>query len=162
MATYGSAGGVQALVPGVGTLSASTTPTADQVTQWLAEGYAVINRAVASAGYVVPVENTAAVYAELTALNNLYAAAYVKRALGIDLATGASATDSSEQWLRQFDSQLKSLSASNLAALGATVAAATGSASQRRRRVRTMQLRRVDGFSGAHEGAVAEYDHTSE
>ena len=130
------------------------------VTQWLAEGYAVINRYVASAGYTVPIAAAATVYAELTGLENLYAAAYIKRALGIDLATGDNA-DSSEQWLTQFFAQLKDLTAGDLTALGVSIIVTT-TATQRRPRLRSMQLRRVDGYSGTHEGATTPYEYTSD
>ena len=50
MANYGSTTGVQALLPVLGTLSGSTTPTSTQVSTWLEEGAAVINRSIATAG----------------------------------------------------------------------------------------------------------------
>ena len=142
--SYGSVAGVQALVPEVGTLTAATTPTSDQVTVWLGEAYAKINRALANAGYVTPVSANAALYPELTGLENLYAAAYVLRARGIDTASGEAETPSIV-WLREFTAGLQTLALSNLALVGAT--AITPSATHKRRRIGTVQMRRIDGYS---------------
>lgn len=147
MATYGDMAGVEALVPEVGALSGSTTPTSIQVTQWLAEGYSKINRAIANAGYTVPVGSSAILFAELTGLETLYAAAYALRARGIDSASGDS-EDRSEIWLADFYSQLKDLAMSDLSLGGATPLPSTNVT--RRRRVRTLQMRKIDGYSRAY------------
>ena len=146
MASYGSTAGVEAIVPSLGTFGASTVPTEAQVSIWLAQGYARINRALSAAGYNVPAGSGAAVYGELTALNNLYAAAYAIRARGMDTGT---AEDESRDviWLREFESQLTQLVNSDLSQSG--VSAQT---SQKRRRIRTMQTRRIDGYSRRFEG----------
>lgn len=144
MATYGSTAGVQALVPSVGTLGVGSTPTATQATAWLAEGYAKINRTLANAGYSTPVAADAAVYAELTALENLYAGAYVLRARAIDTASG-DAEERSEVWLKDFNDSLADLAASNLAVMGVSLLPST--TTPRRRGIRTVQMRKVDGYS---------------
>lgn len=142
MATYGSAAGANALVP---TWGGSTNPTAGQVTAWSAEAYAKINRALANAGYTAPItDTTIALYPELTGLENLYAAAYILRSLAIDTASGEG-EERSEVWLADFYSQLKDLVNSNLALLGASPL--SSSTTSRRRRIRTLQMRKVDGYS---------------
>lgn len=148
MANYGSTAGVQALLPVLGTLSGSTTPTSTQVGTWLDEGAAVINRSIATAGYVVPVGSGAVVYPELTALNNLYAAAYCLIARGLDAVSGSEETRS-QQWLDRFNTQLTALVSSNLVALGCTLAPTP--ATSNRPRLRTTQIKRVDGYSAVWE-----------
>ena len=147
---YGSVSGVSALVPVAGTLGTSSTPTSAQVTEWLAQGSARIDRALSSAGYSVPVAATATVYAELTALANLYGAAHVLTARGLDSANGE-AESRSDVWLTRFGDELASLAASDLSALGVSSATTTG-VNAGRRRVRTLQLRRVDGYTDLDTG----------
>ncbi len=162
MASYGTVAGVSAIVPHAVAVNQATHPTDAQVTVWLAEGYARINRAVASAGYSIPIGASADVYGELTALNNLYAAAYALRSRGIDTMNGEEESRS-EVWLKTFDEQLKDLAESNLAALGATVATGeTSSGTPSRRRIRTLQMRKVDGYSGVYEDTETLYDNVSE
>lgn len=158
MATYGSTAGVSALTPASYTTGQINAPTDAQVTAWLTQGYAIINRTLATAGYSVPVGASAAVYDELTALNNLYAGAYVLRSRGLDVMVGDEESRS-EVWLRQFNQQLKALAESNLSALGVTVV--TGNDAQRRR-IRSMQMRRIDGYSGTYEDTETAYDYPSE
>jgi hypothetical protein len=158
VATYGSAEGARALVPSVTALGEATTPTLGQVNQWLAQGYSVINRYLAAAGYTIPVVSSAAVYAELSGLNNLYAAAHILRALGIDLTSG-DREERSAEWLEDFHTRLKELVAGDLTGVGVTQVTKT---TTRRRRIRTLQLRRIDGYSGTHEGAVQTYPYPSE
>ncbi len=148
MANYGSTTGVQALLPVLGTLSGSTTPTSTQVSTWLDEGAAVINRSIATAGYSVPVAASATCYAELTALNNLYAGAYAIMARGLDAVSG-NEENRAETWLDRFNAQLAALVASDLAALGCTLAPAP--ATSNRRRLRTTQIKRADGYSAPHD-----------
>lgn len=144
MTTYGSVQGVEALVPEIGMIDNGTTPSFLQVEAWLAEAYAKINRAIANAGYSVPVGSSAALYPELTGLENLYGAAFVLRARGIDTASGETET-ASDRWLAEFRTALTDLAASNLALLGASALPST--TTTRRRRLRTLQLRRIDGYS---------------
>ena len=147
---YGSVTGVSALIPVVGTLGTSSTPTSAQVTEWLAQGSARIDRALSSAGYSVPVGTSATVYAELTALANLYGAAHVLSARGLDSANGE-AENRSDVWMERFNAELSSLAASDLSALGVSAATTTG-VNAGRRRVRTLQLRRVDGYTDLDTG----------
>lgn len=150
MATYGSVQGVEALVPELGTTGDGTTPSFLQIETWLAEAYAKINRAIANAGYSVPVGSSAALYPELTGLENLYGAAFALRARGIDTASGETETVS-DRWLAEFRTALTDLASSNLSLLGVT--AVTSTTPTRRRRLRTLQMRRIDGYS---RGAVTE------
>ena len=142
---YGTAAGVTAMLPAVGRLGGSSTPTAAQVTAWLDQGAAVINRHLAGAGYAVPVLASATCYAELTALNELYAAAYVVQARGLDTVQGTD-ENRSEQWLTRFYAQLTALVTGGLPDVPTATATATT-----RRRVRFTQVKRVDGYSAVHD-----------
>lgn len=155
MATYGDADGVRAIVPAAAPadFDYSTTPTSDQVTRWLAQGYSEINRYLSSAGYAVPALAAGAVYDSLTALNDLYAAAYVLRAVGLNVVTGSD-EDSSDTMLKEFYSRLKELAAMDLTLLGLSLRPST--TALKRRRFRTQQLRRVDGYSEWATGEAAE------
>lgn len=148
--SYGSVSGVSALVPAAGTLGTSSTPTSAQVMEWLAQGSARIDRALSSAGYSIPVASTATVYAELTALANLYGAAHVLTARGLDTTNGE-AENRADVWLERFDETLKAIVASDLSALGVSATTTTG-VNARQRRVRTLQLRRIDGFADLDMG----------
>ncbi len=148
--SYGSVSGVSALVPAAGTLGTSSTPTSAQTQEWLAQGSARIDRALSSAGYSVPVDSDATVYAELEGLANLYGAAHVLTARGLDSANGE-AENRADVWLQRFNDTLKELAASDLSALGVSAATTTG-VNAGRRRVRTLQLRRIDGFADLDTG----------
>lgn len=151
MATYGDVAGANALVP---TWNGATNPAAAQVTAWLQEANAKINRAIGSAGYVAPItDEDAAIYPELTGLENLYAAAYILRSTSIDTASGES-EERSEVWLADFYGQLKDLVASDLSLIGETPLPST--TTSRRRRIRTLQMRRIDGYSAYATGGPAE------
>ena len=143
--SYGSLSGVSALVPVAAPLSTTSTPTSAQVTEWLVQGRARIDRALSSAGYSIPVASTATVHAELTALANLYAAAHVLIARGLDSANGE-AENRSDAYIERFTSELSALASSDLSALGVSAATTTG-VNAGRRRIRTLQLRRIDGYA---------------
>ena len=145
---YGSISGASALVPAAGELGATSTPTSAQVAAWLAQGSAKIDRALSSAGYFVPVSVVAGAYQELEALANLYAAAYILIARGMDSSNGE-AENRSNVWLERFDVDLQAIAASNLIGLGVTVVTSTTAP---RSRVRTLQLRRIDGYSALATG----------
>lgn len=149
---YGTESGVAAIVPGAH-LDAISTPDMTDVTAWLGEGAAEIDVALSAAGYGVPVDGSATVYARLTALNNLYAGAYVLRSRGIDVLVGESEMRS-DVWLREFREGLASLVAIDLTGVGVSLRPVT---STRQRRVRTLQMRRVDGYSGAAGYGASEY-----
>ena len=140
---YGNVAGVQALVPAAGSFGGSSTPTEAQVVIWLEQASARIDRALATAGYATPVASSATAHAELSGLANLYSAAYVLSARGLDSANGE-AENRSDVYLKRFDDELKNLGESNLTALGISSASTT---THSRRRVRTLQLRRIDGYS---------------
>ena len=148
--SYGSVSGVSALVPAAGTFGTSSTPTSAQIAEWLAQGSAQIDRALSSAGYSVPVDTSATVYAELSALANLYGAAYVLTARGLDSANGE-AENRADVYLQRFGEQLKALTGSDLSALGVSSAPTTG-VNAGRRRIRTLQVRRVDGYADLNTG----------
>ena len=138
---YGTTAGVEALVPAVGLFYGDTLPTREQVEAWLDQGAAVINRTLSGAGYVTPVANTSAVYPELTALNELYAAAYVVMARGLDTVSGQN-ENRSGVWMQQFQDRLDALAATALPDVPTTGATSTAS-----RRFRTTAVKRVDGYS---------------
>jgi hypothetical protein len=140
---YGSAEGVEALVPVVMGVDAISTPDEDAVGAWLEEADAIIDTALSGAGYTVPAVDSATIHGTLRALSNLYAAAYVLRARGLDSVTGETETRS-EVWLADFQRRLAALVAGDLTGVGLELRPVTSS---RQRRVRSVQLRRVDGFS---------------
>jgi hypothetical protein len=143
--SYGSLSGVSALVPVAGTLGTTSTPTSAQVTEWLVQASARIDRALSSAGYSIPVASTATVASELAALANLYGAAHVIMARGLDSANGE-AENRSDVMLERFNAELTSIASSDLSSLGVSSVATTG-VNAGRRRIRTLQLRRIDGYA---------------
>lgn len=151
---YGTTAGVQALLPVLGTLSGSTVPTSTQVSEWLTQASAILDRHVTGAGYTVPVTAAATLYSELGSLANLYAAAQAVMARSVDNLTGEN-EDRATVWLERFYAQCKELAASDLSMLGATVIATPSTAGSGRRRIRTLQMRRVDGYSAAYGNATA-------
>lgn len=159
MATYGSETGVEALLPVVGDIDGSSTPNTTQLTIWLAQGYAVINRHLAGAGYSIPVVSGAAVYDELVALNNQYGVINVIRARGLDSVSGESESVADQMW-EDFQKQIHELAMTDLTQLGVSLVATSGTAA--RRRIRSMQLRRIDGYSGAHETSGTAYSNPSD
>lgn len=148
---YGTVTGVAARLPGV-RVSAISTPDDPQITTWLAQGAAAIDRRLNAAGYVVPVGLGADVYPELVALGELYAAAQVVRARGLDSVNGE-AEARSDVWLREFYAQIDALAQSDLTGMGVAQATVAG---VRVRGVRSVQLRRIDGYSAHATGESAE------
>lgn len=157
--SYGSIDGIMALAPAVGTIDNDSTPSTPQVEEWLAEGQALIHGALAGAGYAIPASRTAAVYPSLRALNNLYAAAYTLRARGLDVVQGQEESRS-EIYLKDFFGRLKLMVTQDLTALGLVLRTTPTTAT--RRGVRSMQLRRVDGYSAQYSGTTDEPDSVSE
>ncbi len=141
---YGTTQGVEALVPAVGLFYGDSLPTTVQVEAWLNQGAAAINRALAGAGYTVPVLDTATVYPELTALNELYAAAYVVMARGLDTVSGEN-ENRSGVWMQMFHDRLAALTGAALPDVPVTVSAGVA------RRLRTTPVRRVDGYSRVYD-----------
>jgi len=154
---YGSETGVEALVPAAGVIGVSSLPTTAQLADWIEEGAGRIDRVILSAGYSAPVASGTLLYPELRALNNLYAGAYVLRARGLDTIAGTE-QNKTQQWLAEFDRTLANLASSDLFAMGATLLVST---STRRSRLRSLQTRRVDGYSAASETAESLYDYPS-
>jgi len=149
MAMYGSVTGVEALNPVVGTLTNSTVPTVSQVTEWLEEGYSIINRTLSSKGYAIPVSTDADVYNELRALNNLYASVNLYTARSLDVITGTDEEKSTELFER-FNTQLIALCESDLTDVGVPLKPVDTS-TRSRRGIRSLQLRRWDGYAKLEE-----------
>jgi hypothetical protein len=146
---YGTTAGVSALLPAIGALDATSVPTSAQVTTWLGEGSSQINRSLAGAGYTIPVASTATVYPEIAGLANLYAAAQAAIARGLDTVQGTD-ENRAETWLERFRVQLSALSASDLTTVGIPLAVQP-SGTAKRRRFRTTQVKRVDGYSAPYD-----------
>lgn len=147
---YGTTAGVEAHLPALGTIDGSSTPTSTQVTTWLENGSAQIDAALAGAGYSTPVLDaspTEDLYGLLAGLNDLYAAALAARARGLSSLTGKDETKS-ETLMRDYRNGLKDLLAGDLSVLGASTRAGR---SVKRRRIRSMQMRRTDGYSADAE-----------
>lgn len=157
--SYGNQEGVLAIVPAVGQIDESTTPNSAQVGEWLEEGHSIINQSLSNAGYTTPAPKAAAVYPSLRALNNLYGAAYALRARGLDVVEGRKESRS-ETYLADFNERLTQLIGQDLTALGLTLRTTT--TAPKRRRVRSLQMRRVDGYSGAYGGKANNYEYPSE
>lgn len=139
---YGSTSGVAALVPTLAVLDGET-PDSYQVDQWLAQGAAYIDTHLSAAGYATPVSSTAAAYPELTAINELYAAAMGIRARGLDTMQGLTESRS-DVWLREVRERLKDLTTMDLTAVGVQQTTTTA---VKRQRLRSVQVRRIDGYS---------------
>ena len=77
--SYGSASGVAAitqnLISGQRNYSSSTSPTLQSVDSWLSSGCSIIETALLSKSYSVPVAATARVYGQIAHLEELYGAA---------------------------------------------------------------------------------------
>lgn len=154
---YGDVEGVAALVPGVGAITEDSVPNESQVETWLSEASVMVDGVLAGAGYVIGISDAAAIYPALSAMTQLYAAATLLQAQAIDVGSGQE-ENRSEAMFRRFYAWLKMLSGGNLEALGVTVSLVP----PRRKRFRSTQIRRVDGYSGTYEGGVTEYSYTSE
>lgn len=154
---YGTEMGVRARIPGLG-VSAVSTPDSSQISTWLEQGSALVDRVLSGGGYAVPVPGDATVYAELTALAEQYAAAHALRARGLDTLTGEGEARS-DVWLREVMTTLREMANSDLTGLGVSQARVEG---VRRQRIRTTQLRRIDGYSATYETATRAYTYPSE
>lgn len=146
---YGTTAGVEGRLPAMGQLGPLSLPTEAQVTAWLTQGAAIINRTLSGAGYSTPVGVAASVYAELTALNELYAAAWAIRARGLDTVQGEN-EDRSAVWLQEFQTQLTALVGFDLTRLGVEVLP-SAAPNLARRRLRFTPIKRVDGYSAVYD-----------
>lgn len=139
---YGTEAGVEAInAHFIGGYTTSTTPSAAQVAGFLADGYAALNLRLAYAGYSVPVLSSASVYGVLTRLNNLYAAACAEEAQNISASLEPEAR-SAMLWAR-YQNELDALLSGDLTLVGA----ARNTAAPARRRIRSLPLRRYDGYA---------------
>ena len=154
---YGSVEGVNSLVPGVGIIDAVSVPSYDEVEGWLTEATVMIDGALAGAGYNITVDDSAFIYPALSAMTQLYAAATLLQAQGIDVNSGMEEARS-EKMFDRFYKWLSLLGGGNLEALGVTVSLVP----PRRRRFRSTQIRRIDGYSAVYEGSAIEYSYPSE
>lgn len=145
MKSYGSLEGVTALNPTVGVLSNDSTPTDTQVLQWLAQGYSTINRALSDKGYAIPVVASAAVYDELSALNNTFVVSKLYTARSIDIISGTD-EDKATVLREEFERELKDLCESDLTRLGVSLAPVSTTTASRRP-IKSSQLRKVDGYA---------------
>lgn len=155
--SYGTSLGVAARVPGL-TLDLVSTPTFEQVDAWLRQGSATIDRVLGAAGWLAPVAAGTGVHEEATALAEQYAAAHALRARGIDSLTGESETRS-DVWLEEFRAGLLALASADLSGAGGVLVVQLAS---RPRRLRTVQVRRIDGYSALYEGVRTPYLYPSE
>ena len=148
--SYGSVSGVEAIVPAIAGsgFDGSSTPTSTQVTAWLDEAYSLINATLSGAGYQIPVSATADAYDLLQALENLYGAAYALRARGMETHHDEEER-ASETYLKDFHSRLKTLVGMDLTGMGLTLRPASTSKT-RLRRLRSTQMRRIDGYSARY------------
>jgi len=153
MASYGTEQGVEAInahyVNGYGTASA---PTALAVRQFLEQGYAYLNTVLAKLGYATPIASAVACYPLLQRLNNLYAAAATEQATNISTAGPGEQTRSEKLWA-QFKDELGLFTEGDLTLAGLTRTATTPA----RRRVRSLELRRRDGYAAVQDPDNTEY-----
>ena len=153
MATYGSRAGVEAVNSHlIGGYTSSTVPTVSAVGSWLEQGYAALNVALAKAGCAVPISTGAACYDLLVRLNNLYAAACAEQSVNISTAGPGEETRSEKLW-RQYKDELGALLTGDLSLAGLTPATTASP----RRRVRSLELRRRDGYAKRFDATNSEY-----
>lgn len=151
---YGTTEGVAARVPSL-RIGQAAAPDEVQVLQWLGEGTAWIDRTLAASGYTVPVlaVNAPTLHVELVAIAEQYAAAQALRARGLDSLTGAS-EERSTILMREVTQRLAGLAQQDLTYMGAIVQV---SANRANRRLRSVQIRRIDGYSRGAEVGYGEY-----
>lgn len=156
MATYGSETGVEQVNSHfIGGYTATSVPTAAAVAAWLGQGYAHLNLLLAQAGYQTPVAPSAGAYPFLVRLNNLFAAACAEEATNISTAGPGEETRSEKLW-NQYRAGVKELLAGDLTAAGLSRAATAPV----RARVRSLELRRRDGYAHHFDPTNSEYAQT--
>ena len=141
VAYYGTVAGASAMIPTVGPLGGASIPTSAQVIAWLQAASAEINRAIAQAGYIAPVSDSATAYPMFADLANLWAAARALQALGMDNTSGLTETRS-QAMMTEFWGRLKIVSGLDLSGLGLVVS--TPGTAQAVKRLRSIQISRVD------------------
>ena len=153
MATYGSESGVEAINAHLTTgYTGASVPNALALVGWLEQGYSYLNLVLAKAGYTTPVASTVACYPLLTRLNNLYAAACAEQATNISTAGPGEQTRSEKLWA-QFKDELGLFLDGDLTLAGLSRLATAPV----RRRVRSLELRRRDGYASAFDPDNTEY-----
>lgn len=140
---YGTVAGASAMIPTVGALSGSSIPTSAQVVTWLQAASAEIDRALAQAGYTPPVSASATAYPMFADLANLWAAARALQALGLDNTSGQTETRS-QAMMAEFWERLKAISGVDLSGLGLSVSTTATATATAVRRIRSIQISRVD------------------
>jgi hypothetical protein len=145
MATYGSEQGVEGInAHMVGGYTATTTPTSTQVATFLAQGAAALDAAFAKAGYTTPVAASVACYSIIVRLNDLYAAACAEQAVNISTAGPGEETRSEKLW-KQYKTELTDFLSGDLTLAGLSLAATAATAP--RQRIRSLPLRKYDGYA---------------
>jgi hypothetical protein len=97
----------------------TTIPTDTDVTNWLTEGYAIINTALASRGYSTPVASAATCYAQVAGLEALYGAAQAHSARAVQVTSADEATKG-QVIMRIFRDGVKNLLSQDLSLAGVT------------------------------------------
>lgn len=148
---YGSVTGVSRINSHLtGGYTASSLPTQAAVVEWLEQGEATVNAALAKAGYQTPVATTAAVYPVIVRLNNLWAAAVAEASTNIGLGDAETRSD---KLRAQYRDELKELLDGDLTLAGLTRAPSAPV----RRNVRSVELRRRDGYAHRFDEGNTEY-----
>jgi len=131
--------------------TATSTPNSTQIATFLAQGAAALDAAIAKAGCSTPVASTAACYASLVRLNDLYAAACAEQAVNISTAGPGEETRSDKLW-KQYRQEFTDFFSGDLTGLGLTL-----TTTQARRRVRSLPLRHYDGYAQYADEIGLEY-----
>jgi hypothetical protein len=153
MATYGSETGVEAINAHLkGGYTTTSVPTSAQIAGFLDDGYSAINSRLAVLGYAVPVPSGATCYNAIVRLNNLFAAATAEEAVNISTAEPEGETRSQRLW-RRYESEFKALLAGDLTLVGLS----KSSSAPARRRVRSVEMRRRDGYAHRFDSDNTEY-----
>lgn len=141
--TYGSEVGVEAInAHFVNGYTSTSTPSSDQIADFLADGYDYINARLAKAGYQTPVDSSASCYGVLRRLNNLFAAAAAEEATNVSTAVEAQQSRSERLW-RRFQYEFDDFLRGDLTLAGLVPAPAALPS----RHVRAMSLYKRDGYS---------------
>ena len=148
---YGSVTGVARVNSHLtGGYSGTSLPTASAVAEWLEQGTAAINVALAKAGYTTPVSDSAAVYPYIVRLCNLWAAAVAEQST--NQALGETETRSEKLW-QQYKDELAELLDGDLTLVGLTQSTATPVNAG----MRSREMRRRDGWAKRFDPHNSEY-----
>jgi hypothetical protein len=128
---YATVSAIQARLPGR-TLTTTSKPTTTQMVDWVSEGDALLDSALASVGITVPVTEPARALLVLRSWSLLYSEGHTRRALAS--AGGDSDNDDGKDLLEQF-SELLAWIRANPADVGALLSE-SGEAADSARRVR--------------------------